>query len=131
MNKLLLLMIGVALVCLFSTTTRIAPAGAQTRTVTVQVDKPGATVSGKQIGIFFEDINFGADGGIYAELVKNRSFEFPQAMMGWTRLEQGSTGSLNVMERESAGGNDHYLRVKTESTTGGFGLTNSGFRGIG
>lgn len=131
MNKLLLLLIGVAVVCLFSVTTRIAPANAQTRTVTVQVDKPGATVSGKQIGIFFEDINFGADGGIYAELVKNRSFEFPQAMMGWTRLERGSTGSLNVMTRESVGNNNYFMRVKAESATGVFGLTNSGFRGIG
>ena len=35
-------------------------------------------------GVFFEDINLGADGGIYAELVKNRSFEFSKPMMGWT-----------------------------------------------
>ena len=35
-------------------------------------------------GIFFEDINMGADGGIYAELVKNRSFEFFKPLMGWT-----------------------------------------------
>ena len=35
-------------------------------------------------GVFFEDINFGADGGLYAELVKNRSFEFaPDHYMGW------------------------------------------------
>ncbi len=34
-------------------------------------------------GIFFEDIDFGADGGLYAELVKNRSFEFPQPFVGW------------------------------------------------
>ena len=131
MNKLLLLIIGVALVCMFSATTRIVPAHAQTRTVTVQVDKPGAQVSGKQIGIFFEDINFGADGGLYAELVKNRSFEFPQAMMGWARLERGSTGSLNVMTRESVGNNNYFMRVKAESATGGFGLTNGGFRGLG
>lgn len=34
-------------------------------------------------GIFFEDINYGADGGLNAELIKNRSFEFPQSLMGW------------------------------------------------
>jgi hypothetical protein len=34
----------------------------------------------------FEDINFGADGGIYAELIKNRSFEFAKPMMGWKVL---------------------------------------------
>ena len=35
-------------------------------------------------GLFFEDINYAADGGLYAELVKNRSFDFPQNLMGWT-----------------------------------------------
>src|SRR5215204_5841919 len=38
-------------------------------------------------GVFFEDINLGADGGIYAELVKNRSFEFYMPMMGWTTTQ--------------------------------------------
>ncbi len=39
-------------------------------------------------GIFFEDINLGADGGIYAELVKNRSFEFNAPLMGWIAMEK-------------------------------------------
>lgn len=34
-------------------------------------------------GIFFEDINFAADGGLYAELIKNRSFEFDEPLTGW------------------------------------------------
>ena len=34
-------------------------------------------------GVFFEDINFAADGGLYAEMIKNRSFEFELPMMGW------------------------------------------------
>jgi hypothetical protein len=34
-------------------------------------------------GLFFEDINFAANGGLYAKLVKNRSFDFPQNLMGW------------------------------------------------
>ena len=48
-------------------------------------------------GVFFEDINFGADGGIYAEMVKNRSFEFSMPLMGWTvhqnKYNEGSTGT--------------------------------------
>ena len=36
-------------------------------------------------GIFFEDINFAADGGLYPERIKNRSFEFPEALMGWKK----------------------------------------------
>ena len=38
----------------------------------VRADRPGAKISPTMYGIFFEDINFGADGGLYAELVKNR-----------------------------------------------------------
>ena len=41
-------------------------------TVTIDVSKPGADISPTMYGVFFEDINFGADGGLYAELVKNR-----------------------------------------------------------
>ena len=51
--------------------------------ITVQADRPGAKINPAMWGIFFEDINFGADGGLYAELVKNRAFEFPHALMGW------------------------------------------------
>ncbi len=58
---------------------------AQTKNViTIQVNKPTAEVQPTMWGVFFEDINMGADGGIYAELVKNRSFEFFKPMMGWT-----------------------------------------------
>ena len=41
-------------------------------TVTIQANLPGATVSPNLFGIFFEEINFGGDGGLYAELVRNR-----------------------------------------------------------
>ena len=43
----------------------------------VQANKLGAEIQPTLYGHFFEDINFGADGGLYAELIKNRSFEFP------------------------------------------------------
>jgi len=99
-------------------------AGAQSNTITVQVDKPRAAVSPHQFGIFFEDINFGADGGIYAELIKNRSFEFPDGLLGWSKL--GAQGSMRVLERENRQTNNrHYLQLT------GSGITNSGFRGIG
>ena len=53
-----------------------------TATFTVKTDMPTADVQSTMWGIFFEDINFAADGGLYAELVKNRSFEFPMPMIG-------------------------------------------------
>lgn len=101
---------------------------AQTPVIEVQVNQPGAAVTPYQFGIFFEDINFGADGGIYAELIKNRSFEFPTALMGWS--QNGAQGSARVLERENPGTNNrHYLQLN--ATASGFGITNSGFRGIG
>lgn len=48
----------------------------------VQTNKLGAEIQPTMYGLFFEDINYGADGGLYAELVKNRSFEFPQRFYG-------------------------------------------------
>src|ERR1700756_1481734 len=51
--------------------------------ISVDVVHPGASISPAMFGIFFEDINFGADGGLYPERIKNRSFEFDQPLAGW------------------------------------------------
>jgi alpha-N-arabinofuranosidase len=103
-------------------------------TITVQVDKPGARIPATMFGLFFEDINFGADGGLYPERVKNRSFEFPDPLMGWKQINPGdSKGALYVLDQGSVKDvpNSHYLRLKVETPGGGFGLINEGFRGIG
>jgi alpha-L-arabinofuranosidase len=107
---------------------------AQTRSINVQVDKPGAAIPKTLFGLFFEDINFGADGGLYPERVKNRSFEFPNPMMGWKQLDRGdSKGNLQIYDQGSVNDvpNSHYLRIKSSGAGKGFGLTNEGFRGIG
>lgn len=57
--------------------------GQQTYEFTLDTKKIGVPIHSTMYGLFFEDINFGADGGLYAELVKNRSFDFPQTLMGW------------------------------------------------
>jgi alpha-N-arabinofuranosidase len=107
---------------------------AQTRSITVQVDKPGAAIPKTLFGLFFEDINFGADGGLYPERVKNRSFEFPNPMMGWKQLERGDkNGQLQIYDQGSINDtpNSHYLRLKSSGNGKGSGVTNDGFRGIG
>src|SRR5580765_5656473 len=72
-------------------------AAVESVTIHVQIDRPGARINPAMWGVFFEDINLGADGGLYAELVKNRSFEFPNAMMGWNKITRGpAKGSLSV-----------------------------------
>lgn len=55
---------------------------AQTK-ITVEVNKPGHTISPTLFGIFFEDINLSADGGIYPEMVINRSFEDADTLQNW------------------------------------------------
>src|SRR5262245_6281078 len=117
--------------CWMPSQTQIATT--QPNTITVQVDRPGATISPTMFGLFFEDINFGADGGLYPERVKNRSFEFPDPMMGWKRLARGeSKGALQIYDAGSRNNrtNAHYLQIKADSG-GGFGVSNEGFRGIG
>ena len=103
---------------------------ADTPTLTVHADKPGAKINPAMWGIFFEDINFGADGGLYAELVKNRGFEFPTAMMGWTEQKSEDGSALILDEGPFNSANPHYLRLASR-TGAGFRVSNEGFRGIG
>ena len=62
------------------------------QTITVDTKHPGADIAPTMYGIFFEDINFGADGGLYAELVANRSFEAPMHKMGDKTMSGGLLG---------------------------------------
>ncbi len=97
----------------------------------VRADQPGAAISPAMWGIFFEDINFGADGGLYAELVKNRSFEFPNALMAWTPVKQGAaTGSVEILDQSPlTAATPHYVRIRTNDAS--YGLINDGFAGMG
>jgi alpha-L-arabinofuranosidase len=129
-----ILLASITFVCVLMCAPLLAPrfARAQSDAITVQVDRPGASISPTLFGLFFEDINFGADGGLYPERVKNRSFEFPDPMMGWKRLARGEAkGTLQIYDQGSRSSrpNAHYLEIKADS--GGFGVTNEGFRGIG
>ena len=102
-------------------------ANAQVNEMTVKVSKPGAKIQNTMYGIFFEDINYAADGGLYAEMIKNRSFEFPQNLMGWIPF-----GKFQIMDQ---GGpfdkNPHYLRLSdpghVHKRTG---VENEGFFGV-
>jgi hypothetical protein len=96
--------------------------------ITVENQKPVITVAPNMYGIFFEDINFAADGGLYAELVKNRSFDFPNSpFMGW--LTYGKVEVKN--ENAPFPRNPHYLRLNNPGLLTGTGIINEGFRGIG
>jgi len=84
-------------------------------------------------GIFFEDIYFGADGGIYAELVKNRSFEFYKPRTGWKVDAASKDSSHFVIQNRSEldENNPRFARIMLNEGTGKLSITNSGFRGMG
>jgi len=93
----------------------------------VQANKTGAEIQPTMYGLFFEDINYGADGGLYAELVKNRSFEFPQNLMGWNMY-----GNVKVMDDGPFERNPHYVRLGDSGHGAKYtGIENEGFFGIG
>src|SRR5436853_3613762 len=103
------------------------------QSIIVNADKATATIQPTMWGIFFEDINFAADGGLYAELVKNRSFEFFNPLMGWN-LQQSSSGTgtvlvVNRLAKDSA--NPRFIKVSRNNASGTLGLNNEGFRGMG
>ena len=110
-------------------------AGAQNRKdFIVKVNTPKAPVQPTMWGVFFEDINLGADGGIYAEFIKNRSFEFTKPLMGWKILGKPLTeGDFTIMNRSNINSNNpRFLRVMLHNNTkGSIGLNNEGFRGMG
>jgi alpha-L-arabinofuranosidase len=105
---------------------------ARAATLTIDAGHPGAAINPAMWGIFFEDINFGADGGLYAEMVKNRSFEFPDPMMGWIKISPSlAKGDLAVRDEEPlTPANPHYLRMHSEGSAP-FGISNLGFRRMG
>jgi alpha-L-arabinofuranosidase len=100
----------------------------------VDVKSVKAQVQATMWGVFFEDINRGADGGLYAELVKNRSFDFPDAFMGWatvpSRQSYGRNEVFQIINQASVNANDpKYLQVsiaKPETVL----LQNEGFGGV-
>ena len=104
--------------------------------ITVQPEK-AKTISDKLIGIFFEDINYSADGGLYAELIQNRDFEYSSADGGrepdwsptnsWSLSGQGATFSI-VTDEPVHPNQMHYAVL--DVATPGAGLTNDGFDGI-
>ncbi|MFD5106493.1 alpha-L-arabinofuranosidase C-terminal domain-containing protein [Streptomyces cinereoruber] len=109
-------------------------------TLSVDADRTGPAIDPTMYGVFFEDINNAADGGLYAELVQNRSFEYgPVDNRSYTPLTSwqhtasgGATGTLQVVDDDQRLNerNRNHLRLNLAGTGGGagrFGITNSGY----
>jgi alpha-L-arabinofuranosidase len=125
-----------SLLILFTVGISFSGVAQQNQVLTVTVDKPVGEIQPTMWGIFFEDINFGADGGIYPELVKNRSFEFDTPLMGW-KEETSDRFSINlksgvtlIMNEGDNDNNPRFARVKVNADKA-YALVNEGFFGMG
>jgi alpha-L-arabinofuranosidase len=122
-GKSLLMVVIVASACL----------SAVAANVTIQFNKPGAIVSPTLYGAFFEDINRAGDGGLYAEMVQNRSFEDNSALIAWTLLTNSNaevTASLDK-SRPLSKNNPTSLEIQIVKTGGErVCVVNQGFKGI-
>lgn len=109
---------------------------AQKTTLEVDVSQTITKIQPTMYGVFFEDINFAADGGLYAEMIKNRSFEFEAPLMGWEQpnsdkhsfnKQSGIATTVKVLENKT---NPNFCRVQINDDKG-FLMINEGFRGMG
>lgn len=106
----------------------------------VDLNQTGVKMSQDLIGAFFEDINYGADGGLYAELVQNRSFEYYNVtqnmnmdpLKSWSLLQEGgAVAAMSVATTTPINvNNPHYLRLNISNEGANAGVVNNGFNGI-
>ncbi|MFI7422554.1 alpha-L-arabinofuranosidase C-terminal domain-containing protein [Nonomuraea sp. NPDC049684] len=118
--------------------TRFTIEGYTSGALTVDTKAKGTEVSPNLYGVFYEDINHAADGGLYAELVQNRSFEFNDqdhasytGLTAWSKTERGASATLAVTGDQPLNSNNrNYLRLDVTGD-GTAGVSNAGFnRGL-
>lgn len=112
--------------------------------ITIQGDRPGAAISPTLYGIFFEDINYAADGGLYAEMVQNRSFEYYPLkadkdkgagslvpLYAWQVVERGGRTCklMATFVRSLHVNNPTYAKLTLEGDQGVAGIANTGYDG--
>lgn len=112
--------------------------GIDTVSLTILPHPQGAKpISDKFIGIFFEDINYAADGGLYAELIQNRDFEYSHTerleprwthTKAWSLSDSTKISSKILTDDPLHANNTHYIRLT--STGGKASLVNEGYDGI-
>jgi len=129
--------------CLLAAAAALAPlllaAAPAPAPVEIRVERNGRAISPDLFGVFFEDINYAADGGLYAELVQNRSFEYQateqitwNSVTAWEFTERGGgKGRWTVDAGDPVHPNNpHYVAVHASKPGTGVGIVNSGFDGI-
>ncbi|HSU56230.1 MAG TPA: alpha-L-arabinofuranosidase C-terminal domain-containing protein, partial [Candidatus Dormibacteraeota bacterium] len=114
--------------------TLFAAAGSPSAKISVDVTAPSHEIPPTLWGAFFEDINLSADGGIYPELIRNRSFEDSDKPESWkfSSAEEKATASVVIAGSDSSiiplnAVNRRSLRIKAQ---GAFALQNEGYWGM-
>ena len=107
-------------------------AQAQTE-LTLKLDQPGASVNPKLYGLMTEEINYSYDGGLYAELIRNRVFkDNPRSADHWSLVKEGeAAGSMGLDNRTPL--NTHLpvsLKLQADRTGKRLGVANEGYWGI-
>lgn len=144
MKKLVSLLLSLALILSAIT---IMPLGASAEgtptnqspllTLDIDADKKGVDISPDMIGLFFEDINYSFDGGIYPEKVNNRSFEFFNVnkideddihTKKWTPIGEATFEAANEPGFGMNDNNTYYLVL--DIVNPGDGISNEGFQGV-
>lgn len=106
------------------------------------IEKRGVPIRQEMFGLFFEDINYSADGGLYAEMIENRSFEFYDCYgkkcdyyvkhdpgYGWSKINPATESTMEYVEGSPVSRkNPHYLRFTSRSGHQGF--KNKAYSGI-
>lgn len=107
--------------------------------VTLHIDAsaPGKAISPDLMGIFFEDLSYAADGGLYAELIQNRSFEYSivertewNNLTAWQTLPRGGRGSVGIDHAFPLHANNPHYAVIEVREAGALAFANEGFGGI-
>ncbi|MCX6362219.1 MAG: DUF1080 domain-containing protein [Armatimonadetes bacterium] len=99
--------------------------------LTVRADQPGAAVPKSLYGIFFEEINHAGDGGIYAELVRNRSLEDAQTPEAWSPVSEGGAAARISLDRSNPVNAASPTSLRVDITgSGRGGAANAGYWGI-
>lgn len=132
--------------CLIAAAVCVAKTGSAD--IYIHADQPGVDISPVLYGLFFEDINYGADGGLYAELVQNRSFEYfnieprdflreescgdMHPLYAWEKIERGDGTCRTTVSRWTSlnRANENYLTIYIDEPGNGVGVANLGFGGI-
>jgi alpha-L-arabinofuranosidase len=114
--------------------TGFASASPESATITVRVDQPGIRISPLLYGLFHEDWAYAADGGLYPEKIRNRSFLYPDIPKYWSLLRTGEARAFMATDGENTlnPNRERSLRLDVASLgkDGRAGVINNGYDGI-